>query len=230
VEGQVPLRQQRILEPDPDGTAAAASEASYASWKTARDEILASASRPSLSVQTVTTLARAETASERVQVEIVTCPTSPERPGGRRFGVLVHALLAAVDLEASLEAVRTAAAIHGRLVDATDEEIEAAATTVKATLLHPIMRRAARGADNGGGLRRETPVLLRRDDGTLAEGIVDLAFHEETADFTGWTVVDFKTGGEFEANKATYTAQVALYVEAIEKATKLPTRGILFVV
>ena len=143
--------------------------------------------------------------------------------------MLVHALLAAVDLQSSPEAVRTAAAIHGRLVDATDEEIEAAATTVKATLLHPIMRRAARGADNGG-LRRETPILLRRADGTLAEGIVDLAFHEETSDFTGWTVVDFKTGGEFEANKATYTAQVALYVEAIEKATNLPTRGILFVV
>jgi ATP-dependent exoDNAse (exonuclease V) beta subunit len=134
-----------------------------------------------------------------------------------------------VDLEASPEAVRTAAAIHGRLVGATDEEIEAAATTVKETLLHPIMRQAARGAENGG-LRRETPILLRRADGTLAEGIVDLAFREGTSDFTGWTVVDFKTGGEFEANKATYTAQVALYVEAIERATKLPTRGILFVV
>jgi hypothetical protein len=34
------------------GTAAAASEASYANWKTAREEILASASHPSLSVQT----------------------------------------------------------------------------------------------------------------------------------------------------------------------------------
>jgi len=91
------------------------------------------------------------------------------------------------------------------------------------------MRRAARDADNGG-LRRETPILLRRADGTLAEGIADLAFHEETSDFTGWTVVDFKTGSEFEANKDTYTAQVALYADAIGKATNLPTRGILFVV
>ena len=91
------------------------------------------------------------------------------------------------------------------------------------------MRRAARGADNGG-LRRETPILLRRDDGTLAEGVADLAFHEETSDFTGWTVVDFKTGADFETNQARYAAQVALYVEAIEKATNLPTRGILLVV
>jgi hypothetical protein len=38
------LRQQRILETDPDGTAAVASEASHTGWKTARDEILANAS------------------------------------------------------------------------------------------------------------------------------------------------------------------------------------------
>jgi ATP-dependent exoDNAse (exonuclease V) beta subunit len=97
------------------------------------------------------------------------------------------------------------------------------------TLLHPIMRRAARTED-GPGLRRETPVLLRRADGTLAEGTVDLAFRDETADFNGWTVVDFKTGAEFEANQASYTVQVALYAEAIGKATSLPTKGILFVV
>jgi ATP-dependent helicase/nuclease subunit A len=229
VQEQAPLRQQRILEPDPDGTAAAASEASYAAWKSMRHEILAGASHPSLSVQTVTMLARTEVTTERAAVEIVICPSSPERPRGRRFGVLVHALLAAVDLQASPETVRSVAAIQGRLVDATGEEIEAAATIVTATLLHPIMLRATRGADNGG-LRRETPILLRRADGTLAEGVVDLAFHEETSEFTGWTVVDFKTSGEFEANKATYTTQVALYVEAIEKATNLPTRGILFAV
>src|SRR5262249_55502903 len=226
---QAPLRQQRILEPDPDGTAAAASEASYASWRTSRNEILASASHPSLSVQTVTLLARAEAASERARVEIVRCPISSERPGGRRFGVLVHSLLAAVDLRASPEAIRAAAQIHGRLVDATNEEIEAAATAVKAALLHPVMRRAARGAENGS-LRRETPILLRRDDASLAEGVVDLAFHEETPDLSGWTVVDFKTGSEFEVNKNTYAAQVALYADAIAKATNLPTRGILFVV
>ena len=229
MEEQAPLRQQRILEPDPDGTAAAASEASYAGWKAARGEVLAVASRPSLSVQTVTMLARAEAANERVQVEIVKSPGSPARPHGRRFGALVHALLAAVDLGSSPEMVSAAAAIHGRLVDATDEEIEAAATTVNATLLHPIMRRAARGTGDGD-LRRETPITLRRADGTLAEGVVDLVFREENSDFSGWTVVDFKTGSEFDANKVTYAAQVALYVEAIEKATKQPTRGILFVV
>ena len=33
VEEQAPLRHQRILEADPDGTAATASEESYAAWK-----------------------------------------------------------------------------------------------------------------------------------------------------------------------------------------------------
>jgi ATP-dependent exoDNAse (exonuclease V) beta subunit len=229
VAEQAPLRQQRILETDPDGAAAAASEAAYAGWKTVRDETIDSASQPLLSVQTVTTLARDDPMTGGIAVEIVKCPSSPERPGGRRFGVLVHAILADVDLQSSAEAVRVAAEIHGRLVDATKAEIQAAAATVEATLLHPIMRRAARAADNDG-LRRETPILLQRADGTLAEGTADLAFREETPDFNGWIVVDFKTGGEFEANQARYTTQVALYAEAIGKATSLPAKGILFVV
>jgi ATP-dependent exoDNAse (exonuclease V) beta subunit len=227
VEEQAPLRQQRILEVDQDSAAAAASEANYANWKTARQDMLANASHPSLSVRTVTAIAQAEGANDKFTVDVVRCP-GPEHPRGRRFGVLVHAVLAAVDLQASPDAVRALAAIHGRLVDATDEETEAAATTVNTILLHPIMHRARRSKN--GGLRRESPILLRRADGTLAEGVVDLAFHEETTEFTGWTVVDFKTGGEFVANSATYAAQVALYMEAIEKTTKFRTQGILFVI
>jgi hypothetical protein len=160
VEEQAPLRQQRILDVDKDNATAAASDRGYAGWKTARDEILASASRPTLSVQTVTTLTPEE-ANDRVHVEIVTVPGRPERPRGRRFGVLVHAVLAAVDLRSSPEGVRAAAAMHGRLVNATHEEIEAAATAVQTALLHPLMRRAARAADSDG-LRRETPILLQR--------------------------------------------------------------------
>jgi ATP-dependent helicase/nuclease subunit A len=46
-------------------------------------------------------------------------------------------------------------------------------------------------------LRRETPVLLTLDDGSLVEGVVDLTFREDTPDFIGWTVLDFKTDREF---------------------------------
>ena len=71
-------------------------------------------------------------------------------------------------------------------------------------------------------------MLLQRADGILAEGVVDLTFREETPEFSGWAVVDFKTDGEFEPRQA--TAQVGLYATAIEKARDLPARGILLIV
>jgi ATP-dependent exoDNAse (exonuclease V) beta subunit len=134
-----------------------------------------------------------------------------------------------VDLNATSEAIRNAAATHGKLVDATEQEINAATIAVLAALKHPVMASAAIEASTGR-LRRETPVLLRHVDGTLVEGVLDLAFREATSEFHGWTVVDFKTDSEFESSRSQYAAQVGLYVEAIEKATNLPARGILLVV
>jgi ATP-dependent helicase/nuclease subunit A len=228
VEEQAPLRQQHILQADPSGAAALAGERTYAQWKSARGETLARASHPSMAVQTVTSLAGAEAVDQAIQVEMVP-GIEPERPSGRRFGALVHSLLAAIDLDADLEAIRAAAAVYGRLVAATKKEIDAAVTAVAAALAHPILRGAAARA-RAGLVRRETPVLLQREDSTLVEGVVDLAFRQETSDFSGWAVVDFKTTLEFEANQAKYTAQVGLYVEAIHKATRLPTKGTLLVV
>ena len=48
-------------------------------------------------------------------------------------------------------------------------------------------------------------------DGTLLEGVVDLAFREPR----GWTVVDLKTDGV----QPQYLAQIRLYCDAIEAAT-----------
>jgi hypothetical protein len=45
-----------------------------------------------------------------------------------------------------------------------------------------------------------------------------------------WTVVDFKIDREIEQDKNQYRAQVAAYVEAVRTATKMSTRGFLFVV
>ena len=58
VEELAPLRHQRVLEADSDGAAAAESERNYAEWKAEREELLAKASEPSLSVETVTSLVR----------------------------------------------------------------------------------------------------------------------------------------------------------------------------
>jgi ATP-dependent exoDNAse (exonuclease V) beta subunit len=91
----------------------------------------------------------------------------------------------------------------------------------------PIVRAASVGT---GGIRRETPVLLRLDDGSLGEGVLDLAFRDDTPDFTGWTVVDFKTDREFDEASSRYIAQAQVYAKAVGAATNLPTRGVLLVV
>jgi ATP-dependent helicase/nuclease subunit A len=152
-----------------------------------------------------------------------------ERPGGRRFGSLVHAILASIDLDTGAGAIEASAAINARLVGATDHERAAAIATVTAALARPILRRAAASAARGG-LRRETPVLMRADSGKLVEGVVDLAVREETAEFAGWTVVDFKTDREFAASSDTYVEQVPLYSRAVQKATGLTARGVVPVV
>ena len=59
----------------------------------------------------------------------------------------------------------------------------------------------------------------RWQDGTLVEGIVDLAFEEAGA----WTVVDYKTDREIAAaGEDRYRRQVALYASAIAQATGHP--------
>jgi ATP-dependent exoDNAse (exonuclease V) beta subunit len=114
-----------------------------------------------------------------------TSASGSERPRGPRFGTLVHALLAELPLDTDTRACEDLAHAHGRLLGATEDEVQAAQVAALAAFAHPLMRRA-RAAD---ALRRETPMLLRTPDGSLIEGIVDLAFREGER----WTVVDFKT-------------------------------------
>ena len=233
VEEHSALQHHRILAVGPDNSAAAESEQDYAAWKKGRTDLLSRASQPSISVQTVTALAHSEASQQLgtlppVQVELIK-GAGFERPSGRRFGALVHAMLASVDLDSDADAIQASAAVNGRLVGAAEEEIIAAVATVRATLEDPILRRAAASAMKGE-IRRETPILLTLDDGSLVEGVVDLAFREDTAEFRGWTVVDFKTDREFGAASDRYSAQVAIYSAAIQAATGLPSRGILLVV
>jgi ATP-dependent exoDNAse (exonuclease V) beta subunit len=66
-------------------------------------------------------------------------------------------------------------------------------------------------------------VWLRLEDGSLAEGVVDLAFREDGV----WTVVDFKTDRDLEAHRAEHRIQVLLYAAAIAAATGETARGVL---
>jgi ATP-dependent exoDNAse (exonuclease V) beta subunit len=92
----------------------------------------------------------------------------------------------------------------------------------EAALAHPLLRRAAAAA-RAGRCRREAPLALVLADGTLVEGVADLAFEEDGAT----TVVDFKTDVEIVGRLDDYRRQVALYAEAVARATGRPARGVL---
>jgi ATP-dependent exoDNAse (exonuclease V) beta subunit len=155
-------------------------------------------------------------------VRIETVAGRRARPHGRRFGSLVHAVLAEVDLRANAAEVVRTAELSGRIVGASADEIAAAGDVVAAALAHPVIARAAASPT----LRREVPVSLVQSDGRLAEGVVDLAFRDAGA----WTVVDWKTDAELGARRATYAAQVQLYADAIARATGERAEPLLLVV
>jgi len=223
---RVGLRQQRILEADEAGTTAAAGERAHREWQSERARTLEAGAQPERVVAPVTALAEERAASGEVgevRVEEVR-GDRVGRPGGRRFGTLVHAVLAEIDLRAGPEAVTRSAVLQGRWLDASEAEVRAAAAAVSAALDHPLLERAAQSPE----LRRETPLWLPQPDGRLAEGVVDLAFREP--DRAGWTVVDFKTDADLGERRASYAAQVRLYAEALEQVTGDAAEPVLLLV
>jgi ATP-dependent exoDNAse (exonuclease V) beta subunit len=147
------------------------------------------------------------------------------RPHGKRFGTLVHAVLSIVDLNADEANVQQIANLQGRILGATLSEIGAANETVNRSLAHPLMRRASK-AMRAGRCRREAPISMQLEDGTILEGNVDLAFLEE-GEHERWTVVDFKTDFEIAGRLEEYCKQVALYARAISLATSKEANGVL---
>src|SRR5262249_38010587 len=206
-EENVGVRQQRILEADESGAEVARDKQSYGQWKERRSAAVEQAILPTIKVQTAAAFATGAGFGEpdlaQIQLEKIS-RADVERPSGRRFGALVHAVLAAIDLDASADEISAVAQANARLIDATAEEVDAAITTVRTALQHPLMQRAGRAQK----LRRETPLQHYREDGTLIEGVVDLAFQESTPEFNGWTVVDFKTDREIGKSENQYRAQV----------------------
>jgi ATP-dependent helicase/nuclease subunit A len=145
------------------------------------------------------------------------------RPGGVRFGELVHGMLAAVPLDADRSTIESLADVQARILSAPDDEIAAAVDVVARVLAHELLGRA-HAADRRGCCRRETPITHMLPDGVLVEGIVDLAFEE----LGRWTVVDYKTDRELAAaGEERYRRQIALYARAIAQATGQPAFGVL---
>src|SRR5262249_43130863 len=186
-------------------------------WEGERERVRAAAAEPMVRVATATEHAATSAGDPDVPVEDAMLPGT--RPHGARFGTLVHGVLAEVDLGADRPAVAVVATLVGRLLGATPDEVAAATDAVGHALAHPLLRRAAAAAS----CRREASLLLKLADGTLVEGIADAAF----VDADGWTVIDFKTDRELGARLADYRRQVALYAEAVARATGQRARGVL---
>ncbi len=128
------------------------------------------------------------------------------RPHGKRFGTLVHAVLSVVPLDSDPDGIAEIARLQKRILGATEEEVLAAVETVHRALRHPLMRRAA-AAVNSGQCRREVPVALKLDDGVMVEGMIDLAFQEQSPGGP-WTVIDYKTDFEVKGKLEEYQKQV----------------------
>jgi ATP-dependent exoDNAse (exonuclease V) beta subunit len=198
----------------------------YGSWRARRQDSIAAGSQSAVAVRIVTQASKSAgdgtPGTQLPPVEIVRLPRSTGRPTGRRFGALVHAVLASVPLDGDASAIQHLAAIHGRILGAVPEEIAGAAEAVGAALAHVIFADARRAAQKGR-CRREAPVAWRDADGLLVEGVVDLAFeHGE-----GWTVIDFKTDEEFGGNEAAYRRQVAMYASAIQAVNGKSVSGLI---
>lgn len=214
------LAQEKILTEDSEGRAAAA-KAQWESWRTRRAEIISHGEEPSRTVQSATERARSTGAVPGSDdIEIIDARWGGSRPGGARFGTLVHALLAAVDLNAERSEIAAYAEIHARLLGASDAERDSAVEVAAAALAHPLLRRAA-AASAQGACRREAAIVARLEDETLVECIADLTFR----DADEWIVVDFKTDGELGPQEQRYRRQVALYVRGIAEATSEKARG-----
>jgi ATP-dependent exoDNAse (exonuclease V) beta subunit len=215
------LRRHWILQTVNEGEPGSGAR-EYTAWKTRREELLAAGGAPTLRVTTVTDRVEADEIDVEGSDEVEIAEAENRdmgRPTGKRFGALVHELLARTVLDASEDEIHSLARSLARILDATPEEIAAAVSTVGNALTHPLIQRARAAAS----AFRETPLIYRDPDGRLIEGVPDLVFLD-TAE-SEWTVVDFKTDLRVDMTAPSYRRQVALYRLALHAATGRPARG-----
>jgi ATP-dependent exoDNAse (exonuclease V) beta subunit len=215
------LRQEHLLK-EVDSEVIERDLQNYAAWRDQHRATLEEGRQPSLQVLTASERARTKLDLETGDVKVVEIGVAA-RPFGPRFGSLVHVILASIPLDSSTEQIRASAELNGRIFGAPAEEVEAAVKAVASALQHPLMERA-RQAASCGACYRELPVTLREEDGTLVEGLADLAFRENGK----WVVVDFKTDQELAGVLERYRRQVAIYATAISKATASSCDSFLF--
>ena len=200
-------------------------------WQARRRVTHERASYPHRTVLTASSIlpaidTNAEVGSERVaDVVIEEIAADRSRPHGKRFGTLVHAILSGIQLNANSENIAVVAATQGRLLGATEKEIDSAVEIVQQVVLHDVIKTGAE-AMLAGKCRRESPVTLKLQNDVLIEGVVDLAYQDPNRK-DHWVVVDYKTDYEIRGRLEEYKNQVWLYALAISRATGMNTRPVL---
>jgi ATP-dependent helicase/nuclease subunit A len=209
-EADYGLQQEGLLKDDGGASAAA-----YESWRDARAAMLRDGSLPS--VEVFTGSEATELPPTVVPIEFLHIGES-RKAGGRRFGVLVHAVLRDVELDTVPDSISRVVAMHTRILGATQEEAEAAIAAVDKTLQHDVIKRARASVR----YHREYPISLRVG-GRLLEGVIDLAFIENGK----WIVVDFKTDADTSIRREQYERQLQWYAYALQQLTDMSARAVL---
>ena len=213
------VRREDLIVKDVPRTVVADGRTRYDRWRLSMTDARAVGGTPSLSVVTVREWAADDSRalpSGQGAVGVTTGEAHASHAGGgQAFGLLVHALLAQAPFDAEPETLRDLARVEARIGGLGEAEATAAVEVVARVLRHDLLVRA-RAAAARGACRREAPVACTLPDGTIVEGIVDLAFEDRGR----WVVVDYKTDREIAAaGEERYRRQVALYATAIAQAT-----------
>ncbi len=212
------LQQERILTEDASGKAAQKGMEAYSDWSQQRLRALEAGAQPLCEVFTVTKPPPLPMPAESGPIRVAILPKPESRPTGARFGTLVHTILRDVGLEGDETQIADVARLHARVLEAGPEEEAAAADAVRSALAHPLLQQAASSAQ----CYRELPVSLKLEEGKILEGIVDLAFVDDS---NRWVVLDFKTDADLESKRARYERQVRWYLIALARIGGRETEG-----
>ncbi len=202
-------------------------------WRRHGEDLVARGKEPSARPVAVTEL-DSEPPVEPVEVAIEQLVRSGDRPGGKRFGSLVHTVLRDAPLDGEPKRIGELTRLHGALIGSTAAEVAAAEAVVTAALASP----AAEAARTSQRVLRETPFLLPLDgdaERRIVEGAIDLAYLDDEGN---WIIVDWKTDlGDLDApsgdgsagNGVTrgdrYRRQVRWYCYALQQLTGAPASG-----
>lgn len=188
----------------------------YKAWHAERSEVVTNGRKPSFEVIRITDLSEepphAPVAIHRADGETL-------RSGGPRFGTLVHAILRDAPWDANSEHLERLAVMHGRLLNAINQEKLDATEAAARILAHPLLRRAAVAKQ----CFRELPVTFPLADKQVLEGVIDLAYTDDGY----WQVIDFKTDEDLHINRRVYERQLRWYMHALSMVTGVKAQGTL---